>query len=54
MLLVDAGIVGEPLAEPDVGRAEVGAAVGADPAALAAAGDRAPRSRRWRAALRRS
>jgi uncharacterized protein (UPF0261 family) len=40
VLLVDAGIVGEPLAEADIPRAEVGAAVGADPAALAAAGDR--------------
>jgi uncharacterized protein (UPF0261 family) len=40
VVLVDAGIVGEPLATPDVSRDEVGAAVGADPAALAAAGDR--------------
>ena len=39
-LLVDAGIVGEPLAEPDVTRADVAAAAGADVAALAAAGDR--------------
>src|SRR4029079_16858077 len=35
-----AGIVGEPLATPDVTREEVAAAVGADVAALAAAGDR--------------
>ena len=40
MVLVDAGIVGEPLATPDVTREEVAAAVGADVAALAAAGDR--------------
>jgi uncharacterized protein (UPF0261 family) len=40
VVLVDAGIVGEPLAAPDVTRAEVGAAVGAHPASLAAAGDR--------------
>ena len=39
-ILVDAGIVGEPLATPDVTREEVAAAVGADVAALAAAGDR--------------
>ena len=39
-LLVDAGIVGEPLATPDVTREEVAAAAGADVAALAAAGDR--------------
>ena len=40
MILVDAGIVGEPLVAPDVTREEVAAAVGADVAALAAAGDR--------------
>ena len=40
VLLVDAGILGEPLAEPDVTREEVAAAAGADVAALAAAGDR--------------
>ena len=40
VLLVDAGIVGEPLAEPDVTRQEVAAAVGADVRSLAAAGDR--------------
>jgi len=40
VVLVDAGIVGEPLAQPDVTRQEVAAAVGADVAALAAAGDR--------------
>jgi len=39
-LLVDAGVLGEPLAEPDVGRDEVAQAVGADVRALAAAGDR--------------
>ena len=39
-MLVDAGIVGEPLATPDVTRDEVAAAAGADAAALAAAGDR--------------
>ena len=40
VVLVDAGIVGEPLATPDVTREEVAAAAGADVAALAAAGDR--------------
>ncbi len=40
VVLVDAGIVGEPLAAPDVARQEVAAAAGADVAALAAAGDR--------------
>lgn len=40
-VLVDAGILGEPLTEPDVTRQEVAAAAGADVAALAAAGDRA-------------
>jgi len=40
VLLVDAGIVGEPLGRPDVTREEVAAAAGADVAALAAAGDR--------------
>ena len=40
VILVDAGIVGEPLVEPDVTREEVAAAAGADVAALAAAGDR--------------
>ncbi len=40
VVLVDAGIVGEPLAAPDISRDEVAGAVGADAAALAAAGDR--------------
>ena len=40
VLLVDAGILGEPLIEPDVSREEVAAAVGADVRALADAGDR--------------
>ena len=40
VLLVDAGIVGEPLVRPDVTREEVASAAGADVAALAAAGDR--------------
>ena len=40
VLLVDAGILGEPLTEPDVTRHEVAAAAGADVRALAAAGDR--------------
>ena len=40
VVLVDAGIVGEPLTEPDVTREEVARAAGADVAALAAAGDR--------------
>jgi uncharacterized protein (UPF0261 family) len=39
VVLVDAGIM-EPLAEPDIARTEVAATVGADVAALAAAGDR--------------
>ena len=40
VLLVDAGILGEPLTEPDVTRQEVGAAGGADVEALAEARDR--------------
>jgi uncharacterized protein (UPF0261 family) len=40
VVLVDAGILGEPLAQPDVAREEVARAAGADVAALAAAGDR--------------
>jgi uncharacterized protein (UPF0261 family) len=40
VILVDAGIMGEPLADPEVSRQEVAAAAGADVAALAAAGDR--------------
>jgi uncharacterized protein (UPF0261 family) len=40
VILVDAGIVGEPLVQPDITRGEVAAAVGGDVAALAAAGDR--------------
>jgi len=40
VLLIDAGIVGEPLATPDIRREEVAAAVGADVDTLAAAGDR--------------
>jgi uncharacterized protein (UPF0261 family) len=40
VLLVDCGIIGEPLATPDITREQVAAAVGADVAALAAAGDR--------------
>jgi uncharacterized protein (UPF0261 family) len=40
VVLIDAGIMGEPLAEPDVTREEVAAAAGADVHALAAAGDR--------------
>ena len=43
MLLVDAGILGEPLTEPDVTRQEVAAAAGADVQALADARDRAQR-----------
>ena len=35
VVLVDAGIVGEPLATPDVTREEVAAAAGADVQALA-------------------
>ena len=41
VVLVDAGILGEPLTEPDVTRQEVAAAAGADVQALADAGDRA-------------
>jgi len=40
VIAVDAGIVGAPLAPPDVTREEVARAVGADVATLAAAGDR--------------
>ena len=40
VVLVDAGIMGEPLARPDIGREEVAAAAGADVTELAAAGDR--------------
>ena len=40
VILVDAGIMGEPLATPDISREEVAAAAGADVHALAAAGDR--------------
>jgi len=40
VVLVDAGIMGEPLASPDITREEVAAAAGADVHALAAAGDR--------------
>ncbi len=40
VILIDAGIMGEPLATPDITREEVAAAAGADVAALAAAGDR--------------
>jgi uncharacterized protein (UPF0261 family) len=40
VVLVDAGVVGEPLATPDVTREEVAAAVGVDVKALAEAGDR--------------
>ena len=40
VILVDAGIVGEPRATPDVTRKEVAAAAGADVRALAEAGDR--------------
>ena len=40
VVLVDAGIMGEPLAAPDITREEVAGAAGADVRALAAAGDR--------------
>jgi uncharacterized protein (UPF0261 family) len=40
VILVDAGILGEPLTTPDVTREEVAAAAAADVADLAAAGDR--------------
>jgi len=40
VVLVDAGIMGEPLARPDITRAEVARAAGADIDALVAAGDR--------------
>ena len=40
VVLVDAGILGEPLATPDVTREEVAAAAGADAGELARAGDR--------------
>jgi uncharacterized protein (UPF0261 family) len=40
VVLVDAGVLGEPLAEPDIGREEVARAVGAEVIELAATGDR--------------
>jgi uncharacterized protein (UPF0261 family) len=40
VLLVDAGILGEPHATPDIGRDEVAAAAGVDVASLVAANDR--------------
>ena len=40
VVLVDAGVLGEPTTEPDVTRAEVARAAGADVARLAATGDR--------------
>jgi uncharacterized protein (UPF0261 family) len=39
-ILVDGGVLAEPLAEPDISRKEVAAAAGADTRALAEAGDR--------------
>ena len=39
-ILVDAGIMGPPLVEPDIGREQVAAAAGVDVEALRAAGDR--------------
>ena len=40
VVLIDAGVLGEPLAEPDVGREEVARAAGAEVADLVASGDR--------------
>ncbi len=40
VILVDAGVKGDPLIEPDISQAEVAAAAGADVADLAARGDR--------------
>jgi uncharacterized protein (UPF0261 family) len=40
VVLVDAGVMGEPLAEPDIGREEVARAAGAEVTELAATGDR--------------
>lgn len=40
VILIDAGVLGQPLAEPDITRAEVARAAGADVAELAARGDR--------------
>src|SRR5690606_6406863 len=40
VILVDAGVKGDPLIEPDISQAEVAAAAGADVAELAARGDR--------------
>jgi len=40
VILVDAGVLGTPLTEPDISRAEVAAAAGADIADLAVSGDR--------------
>ena len=52
VVLVDAGIVGEPLTTPDVTREEVAAAAGAEVQDLAAAGDRGRRGRDDGAAAR--
>jgi uncharacterized protein (UPF0261 family) len=40
VVLVDAGVLGDPLTEPDIRREDVARAAGADVAGLAAAGDR--------------
>jgi uncharacterized protein (UPF0261 family) len=40
VVLIDAGVLGEPLAEPDIEREEVARAVGAEVGELAATGDR--------------
>jgi uncharacterized protein (UPF0261 family) len=40
VVLIDAGVLGDPLAEPDIGREEVARAVGAEVGELAATGDR--------------
>ena len=46
VVLVDAGVLGEPLVEPDVGREEVARAGGADHAELVRAGDRGAADRK--------
>ena len=54
VVLVDAGIVGEPLTTPDVTREEVAAAVGAKVRRSPLPEIVGPRSRRWRAGRPRS
>ena len=54
VILVDVGVLDEPLVEPDVTRREVAEAGGSDVERLAAARDRPRRSRPWAAVPQRS